>query len=103
MVRTIALNAASWKSALDFYDALLVALGAPEWHGTSVDALADTMIWSDETNAVTPPYIVKIANMAGAPAEVQEEVGAAKDWLEKSRAEFRHRMGRDVDVSFELA
>jgi len=103
VMRTIELNAFGWKHALDFYDALLAALGAPEWHGRSVNALADTMIWSDEINAVKPPYVVKVANLAGAPAAVREEVRVAKDWLETSRAEFRDSNGRDVDVRFELA
>ena len=31
VMRTIELDAAGWKSALDFYDVILAALGAPEW------------------------------------------------------------------------
>lgn len=98
-MRLIELDAAGRKTGLDFYDALLAALGAPEWHGRSVD----TMIWSDETNAVNPPYVVRIANMALVPAAVREEIGMVRDCLAESRQEFRARMGRDVEVSFELA
>lgn len=44
-MRIIDLNAENWKSILDFYDALLPALGAPAWHGHSVNAIIDSMIW----------------------------------------------------------
>ena len=42
-MRIIELDAAKWKTIIDFYDALLASLGAPEWHGKSPDALIDSM------------------------------------------------------------
>ena len=57
VVRDIELDANRWKSPLDFYAALLGALGAPDWHGTSVAALIDTMIWSEDINTVRPPIV----------------------------------------------
>ena len=101
-MRSIELDAANWESVLEFYDALLAALGAPHWHGRSIDALADTMIWSDETNAVKPPYVVKIVNSAMASSEVRDELYVVRDWLTKSRREFQARNGHDVEVSFEI-
>lgn len=101
-MRSIELDASGWKTVLDFYDDLLAALGAPDWHGRSINALADTMIWSDETNAVNPPYVVKIANAGMAPADVREELHVVQDWLTKSRQEFQMRTGRDVEVRFEV-
>ena len=102
-MRMIELDALDWKTLLDFYDALLVAVGAPEWHGQSIDALADTMIWSDEINAVKPPYVVRIRNTARLLADVREEITAARDWLAKPREEHRMRIGRDVPVAMEIA
>jgi hypothetical protein len=102
-MRTIELDASGWKTPLEFYDALLAALGAPEWHGQSINALADTMIWSDETNAVKPPYVVTIRNAAILPAAVRSEIEAARDWLAKSRQEHQLRTGRDVSVTMAIA
>jgi RNAse (barnase) inhibitor barstar len=42
-MRIIELDAENWETAIDFYKALLPALGAPEWHGYSPDALIDSM------------------------------------------------------------
>ena len=53
-MRIIDLSATNWKSTLDFYDALLAALGAPRGHGKSVDALIDSMVWGG-MNKVEPP------------------------------------------------
>ena len=61
-MRTIRLNAENWKTVLDFYDALLAALGAPDWHGASIDAMIDSMIWGG-INDVDPPYTVQIQNL----------------------------------------
>ncbi len=35
----IVLDGSEWKSAADFYSALLEAIQAPEWHGRNLDAL----------------------------------------------------------------
>ena len=44
-MRRIELDAKSWMKILDFYQDLLKALGAPEWHGRNLNALIDSMIW----------------------------------------------------------
>jgi RNAse (barnase) inhibitor barstar len=46
-MRIIKLDARQWKTPLDFYDALLSALEAPEWHGRSINALIDSL-WFGE-------------------------------------------------------
>ena len=70
-MREINLDATDWVTGLDFYAALLPALGAPAWHGESAAAIADSMI-AGEINAVEPPYTVRIHNLAGRPAIVEE-------------------------------
>jgi hypothetical protein len=60
---------------LDFCDELLAALGAPEWHGRSVDALIDSVIVGS-INAVMPPYRVEVSGLdqsAVAAAEALRE------------------------------
>ena len=58
-MRRIVIDAAGWQSSSDFYDALLPALGAPQWHGRNLDALLDSLT-AGEINAVEPPFIVEI-------------------------------------------
>lgn len=54
-MRVIELNAMKWKTVIDFYDALLAAIGAPAWHSKSPDALIDSMVWGGMNAAEPPP------------------------------------------------
>jgi RNAse (barnase) inhibitor barstar len=65
----IQLDASNWRDREDFYDALLPALGAPEWHGRNLDALNDT-IGGDGINAVHLPYRIAIVGLNAAPEEL---------------------------------
>lgn len=87
---------------LDFYDALLSALGAPAWHGRSIDALIDSMIWGG-INLVEPPYLIRVRGSSRLPSDVQDHIELAKDFLLKARAEFHALRGCDVEVDFEIA
>lgn len=62
-MRQFDLDASSWKTPADFYAALLPAVGAPDWHGDSTQAITDSMI-GGEINAVEPPYVVKTHDLA---------------------------------------
>ena len=55
----IELDGSSWVTEDDFYTALLGALGAPDWHGRNLDALADSLRGAD-INAVNPPLWITI-------------------------------------------
>ncbi len=102
-MQTIDLDAANWSSVLDFYNALLAALKAPDWHGRSVAALVDTMIWHDEINAVKPPYVVVISNAARLNPDVRAEIDDIAQILRGARAEFQKSEGRDINVRLEIA
>jgi len=58
-MKSIVLDARSWRTEDDFYDAILAALGAPDRHGRNLDALWDT-IAGDDTNEVKAPYTIEI-------------------------------------------
>jgi hypothetical protein len=96
-LRIIELDATNWATVLDFYAALLAALGAPAWHGRSIDALVDSMIWGG-INAVEPPYTIRVRGLAGCSKEIVEEVELARTALNDARAEFRSLRGHDVEV-----
>lgn len=83
-MNTFRLDASGWRSRDDFYDALLGALGAPEWHGRNLDALWDSVATGD-INAVEPPYRVVIGNAAGMPAELAVFVGEVAALFEEAR------------------
>lgn len=55
----IRLDAAAWQGREDMWQALLAALGAPEWHGPNLDALYDGLVAGE--NRVRPPLMVEIA------------------------------------------
>jgi hypothetical protein len=100
-MRTIKLDATNWKTVIDFYDALLAAIGAPKWHGDSPDALIDSMIWGG-INAVEPPYTIRIFGAEKLPKNVREHVELVKQALAKARLEYQSRKSGDVEVSMEI-
>jgi hypothetical protein len=99
-MRIIELDAAKWKTMLDFYNALLPAIGAPKGHGMSPDALVDSMIWGG-MNAVEPPYTIHIVGLSTAPKEVRDGIELAKEALASGRI-YRKRHDIDVEASIEI-
>ena len=96
-MRIIDLDATNWKSWRDFYRELLGALGAPEGHGKSVNALIDSMVWGG-MNKVEPPYTIRIFGIAKLPEDVREEIELLRHALPEACAEFRSREGRDLGI-----
>ena len=99
-MRIIELDATEWKTVLDFYEALLPELGAPEWHGRSVDALIDSMIWGG-INALEPPFKVRVLHLASAPKPIRDHVELTAQALAEARAEYQTRNGGDVNVELQ--
>jgi RNAse (barnase) inhibitor barstar len=56
-MNNIQLNGSKWVSKDDFYEALLRALGAPDWHGKNLDALSDSLRGGD-INRINPPLAI---------------------------------------------
>jgi RNAse (barnase) inhibitor barstar len=69
-MKEIRLDAAKWETRGDFYDALLPALGAPEWHGRNLDALNDSN-GSDEINEVHLPFRFLLVGTDTVPSELR--------------------------------
>ncbi len=100
-MREIALDATNWKVPLDFYHALLPAIGAPDWHSESVAAINDSMIGGG-INALKPPYAVRIYNKNNVPADVAEMVEYAVASFARVRASFCVTHRETVEVSMEI-
>jgi RNAse (barnase) inhibitor barstar len=99
-VTVIELDASDWKTTSDFYDALLSALGAPDWHGRSGVALVDTML-HDDVNKVAPPYRVDVRNSGNLTPTVKAHIVEVIDLFHRV-GERRRERGADVDVSIVL-
>lgn len=97
----IELDAANWKTLDDFYDGLLEALGAPEWHGRNINALLDSMIWTDQINTLKPPYVVRITGADAVPYIVKAEIELAERSVKIAREEYPKWRGKDVEVTLE--
>jgi len=91
-MKTIELNAATWKTTDDFYDAFFKAVGAPDWHGRNFNALRDSIV-TGRINQVELPYTVHIFEVGKAPSEVKALV---MDFCTLIK-EF-HDEGYEVDV-----
>jgi len=101
-MRIIELDAKNCKTQLEFFNAILLALGAPKGHGHSIDALIDSTIWKGMKNKVEPPYTIQIHNVETLPKDVRDIIELVRDVLSKAREDFRIREGRDVEVALEI-
>lgn len=97
-MRYINLDATKWKTAHDFYDELLPAIGAPKGHGRNPNALVDSMVWGG-MNSVEPPYTVRISNLSMAPKEVSDHVQLVSSMLVEGRIYRKRHNGDDIEVS----
>lgn len=100
-LHTIDLDASSWRTAQDFRLALKTAIGAPEWHGDIVGAFLDS-IFGGGMNALKPPYVIRVVNMAGLLPEVKEMVRDFSFAIAETRARRLARVGKDVVVRLEI-
>lgn len=93
-MKIIALDASGWVTALDFYDALLARLGAPHWHGTSIDALIDSMIYGN-INAIEAPYRILATDLDKAKHEAFDALAVAFVCLAQAGAQA-HFQGNEA-------
>jgi hypothetical protein len=100
-MRIIELDAFGWKTPGDFIEALKIAIGAPDWHGSSVNAFVDSMGTGD-VNAVEPPYIVKIVNASDLRGDIIELIEAISAGVAGRRLYEATRTGEDRIVRLEL-
>ncbi|MCW2364443.1 MULTISPECIES: barstar family protein [Sphingobium] len=67
---TIDMSALRWESAEDFSIEVLLKLGAPSWHGHSLDAINDSVFGGD-INEIAPPFRIMITHIANAKPDMQ--------------------------------
>jgi hypothetical protein len=98
-MRTINLDARDWRTPVDFLSAPKSALMAPEWCGSSPDAINELMVWGLGPGVMQPPYVVRISNAASAPTKVREHISLVARCVREAREDHVERDGTDVDVS----
>ncbi len=101
-MRIIELSATKGTTILDFYAALLAAIGTPQRHSQSPDALIDSMIWGG-INALEPPYTIRISGLSEAPKDVRDHVELVKDALVEARIDRKRYNGDDIEASIVIA
>jgi RNAse (barnase) inhibitor barstar len=74
----IEVDGREWLTREDFYRGLLSALGAPPWHGPTLDALRDSLRGGD-INRVNPPMQITIIRTLSLPSEVEAVARAFVD------------------------
>lgn len=97
-MRIIELDAKNWQEPVDFSNDLLAAVGAPDWNGTSIQALLDSLIW-DGLNKEKPPYTLQIKNTKNLSKKTLEDIQILIRCIADQRAESIKRRGYDVDVN----
>lgn len=100
-MRIIELDASGLRDVLDFTRALCALLGSPGWHGQSIDAFIDSMVWGGIDKA-EPPYMVRIVNTAGLTAETRDWIETLRVELIDSCAEYKEREGEEISVGIEI-
>jgi RNAse (barnase) inhibitor barstar len=75
-VRVIKVDASGWQNPVDFYDALLANLDAPDWHGRNLNALIDSVIVGG-INGVEPPYRIEVSGLNLSASAARDELEAA--------------------------
>jgi hypothetical protein len=100
-MRVIELDASTWKTPLDFMRALKTAIGAPEWHGSNLNAFIDSMIWGG-INSLEPPYTVIITKTGDVPSNVADAIRVLSTALSEQREWKLSHRGEDVDVSLKV-
>lgn len=101
-MRIIELKVDRQTTIHDFDAALLAALGAPDWHGVSIAAFVDSIVWGG-VNRVEPPFKIVVTGAAKLRPEVLDEIELLAGKIRKHRAEFRNQKNEDVEVALEIS
>ncbi len=72
-VQELEMDAAGWTSSDAVYDSFFKAVGAPDWHGRSLDALNDS-IATGGINKAEVPYRLVVRNASKAGAEARKMI-----------------------------
>ena len=101
-MRIIEIDGSDWQSVKDFLTTLRAAIGAPDWHGWSVNAFIDSMIWGG-INQIEPPYEIRISGTERGPKEVTDHIDLLASALADARKWKLDNRGEDAEVGLRIA
>ena len=85
-VDEIQLDGRLWRTADDFYEAYLKAVGAPAWHGRNLDALWDSMTGGD-LNERNPPLRIRFTGLREMASEACQIVERFEELAKQATAQ----------------
>jgi RNAse (barnase) inhibitor barstar len=85
-MKEIVLSGVHWTTEQDFYNALLLSLGAPDWHGHNLDALWDSITGGD-INQVKLPFRIVIAGLDMIPPNCRALIDRFVAMISEAKAE----------------
>lgn len=97
----VELDASKWSTLEDFYEGLLAAVGAPDWHGRNPNALVDSLVYGS-INDLEPPYTIRMHRLAQAPQAVAEHVRMIVGYLIDARRDYHASHHEDCGAFFEI-
>ena len=100
-MRIIELDAADWCDLMDFYGALMGALGSPTWHGRNVNAWVDSMLYGG-INEIEPPYLIRLSGTSKCSPELQRCIEQLSNVIREAREWKKQHYGVDTVVGFEI-
>ena len=101
-MKIIDVNAKNLGCTPDFYKALLSELGAPVWHGVSINAVIDSVIYGG-INTINPPFTIRVSYSENTSKAVLEEIAILKEQLSIHRREKLLSQDRDTEVDLVFA
>ena len=101
-MKTIDIDASTWRRPRDVSDAILSALDAPvEYSRGSVDALLELMVLG-EVGATEPPYTIRLSSTGGLPPDASRWLNWIVEGLAEYREDHKVRWGVDVEANLEI-
>jgi RNAse (barnase) inhibitor barstar len=85
-MKRIILDATQWSSESEFHEAVVTALGAPDWHGRNLDAWWDSIV--HDFNDVHPPYLVVIDGLETCGPDLQGYIERFIELFAEARRKF---------------
>lgn len=89
-MKTLKLDVSDCVTADDVYRRLLVILDAPDWHGSNLDALWDSI--TGDINGLLPPFAIEVAGHDNVPKPVSVLLLRIQTVFEEAREEENIRV-----------
>ena len=93
-MRIIKLDASQWSNIIEFYDAVCAGIGAPSWHGRSLNAFIDSMVYGG-INEIDTPYKIVFVGTAKASDAIRSDI---HEFIEA----INNAQGSDNQIDFEI-